>query len=346
MKGKIMRKRKGKTLAEDFFRYFLSQISKVFMLFIIYVVFYGIMLLENQKTSAVHYAFSVSLFLCLITGLLFAYRYHKNMNVLREFIYSKPYYHGNLPTPLYGDEMYHRGLLELRDALFAERKENRKFINDTVDYYTVWLHQIKTPISAIKLLLDADDTAENGILRSELFKIEAYADMALAYLRLDDKVSDYVIKEYSIDEILRDIIRKHSNQFIIKKLYLNYEGTEAKVVTDSKWLKLLLEQILSNSIKYTQSGGVSIWCSQIDGRLEIHISDTGIGISEEDLPRIFDKGYTGYNGRLEEKSTGLGLYLSNKISEKLGCEIEVSSHIGKGSEFTVKFPKKPNESGL
>lgn len=210
-----------------------------------------------------------------------------------------------------------------------------KWRQDNSDYYTTWVHQIKTPIAAMKLMLQQEDSEESLNLQSELFKIEEYVNMALVYVRLDDDSSDFVIKQYNLDEIIRKTIRKYASQFILKNISLRYDGTDKRVITDEKWLAMLLDQIISNSIKYTPSGMVEI---VVLGD-SIFIKDTGIGIASEDIPRIFDKGYTGYNGRNSNKSTGLGLYLAKNIAEKIGCKIEVKSQIGDGSVFEIQFCK-------
>ena len=207
---------------------------------------------------------------------------------------------------------------------------------DMLDYFTVWVHQIKTPISVMHMMLDHSDTPENREIADELFRIEQYVEMVLYYFRLDSNSSDLVSERVPIDEIIRGGIRKYAPMFVHKKLQLAYEGTDIWAVTDSKWLAFIIEQILSNAVKYTDSGKVLITVS--DNRM-ITISDTGIGIADEDIPRIFERGYTGYNGRTEHKSTGLGLYLVKKACDKLGIQIEIRSKIGEGTCVSLKLPE-------
>ena len=205
----------------------------------------------------------------------------------------------------------------------------------TQDFYTTWVHQIKTPIAVMKLALGKTNKFDASALQEELFRIEQYTDMVLAYQRLGSSSTDLVIKEYPLDDLIREVIRKFASQFIYKKLKLDYDGCEEKILTDKKWFCLILEQLVSNAIKYTKAGAVSIKVSE--GVLSV--SDTGIGIAPEDLPRIFEKGYTGANGRLNEKSSGLGLYLCTKADSLLNIKIKVESEIGKGSSFSLEFPK-------
>lgn len=216
--------------------------------------------------------------------------------------------------------------IERLQADFSQKKQ----ADD--DYYTSWVHQIKTPIAAMKLQL-TDDTAANKALSSELFRIEQYVEMVLDYVRLESETHDLIIREYSIDELIRETLRKFAPQFIMRKLKLSYEPTEKVVITDKKWLVFILEQLISNAIKYTPSGEIRIL---VDGDL-IKISDTGIGIVLEDLPMIFEKGYTGTNGRLGHKSSGLGLFLTKKAAQLLAVSVTAESTPGVGSTFIINL---------
>ncbi len=200
-------------------------------------------------------------------------------------------------------------------------------LRDTDDYYTLWAHQIKTPIAAIHLLLQSDSGTLSRECEAELFKIEQYTEMALGYIRLESGTNDFVITACDTDRIIKSVLKKFSKQFILKKLTLDYKETGLTAVTDEKKLSFIIEQIISNSLKYTKKGTISVYSKGNS----IFISDTGIGISGEDLPRIFEKGYTGYNGRTDRKSTGLGLYLCRRTAEKLGHTLRVSSEVGKGT---------------
>lgn len=196
-----------------------------------------------------------------------------------------------------------------------------------MDYYTTWAHQIKTPISVMRMTLQDVDTAEHRELLAELFRIEQYVEMALNWVRLGSDSMDFVFREYELDGIIRQAIHKYASQFIRRRLKLSYEPAEIIVLTDEKWLLFIIEQILSNAIKYTQEGGVSI---RVQDKV-LKIEDTGIGIAPEDVPRIFEKGFTGYNGRADKKSTGLGLYLCSLTAEKLSHKIWVESEVGQGT---------------
>lgn len=221
-------------------------------------------------------------------------------------------------------ERLKNGGMRLNDSM------NMKY-SDMVDYYTMWVHQIKTPIASMHLILQKEDSEDSRRLRAELFRVEQYVQMVLCFLRLDSDFTDYVIKEYRVDDIIRPAVRRLASQFIMKKLALEYEHTDEVALTDEKWLGFVVEQVLSNAVKYTSEGSISIKC---DGD-RLVISDNGIGIAAEDLPRIFDKGYTGFNGRADRKASGIGLYLCRRICDNLGHSIKVESAAGHGTTIII-----------
>ncbi|WP_306770895.1 HAMP domain-containing sensor histidine kinase [Emergencia sp. 1XD21-10] len=208
-------------------------------------------------------------------------------------------------------------------------------MSDMIEYYTLWAHQIKTPIAAMDLLLQSEMP---GVCRDqlvmELFKVEQYVEMVLQYLRLGADSTDFRIERQEIDKIIREVVKKYSTIFIKKKISLDYQGVDAKTISDEKWLSFVLEQVLSNALKYTPSGKISIYMDKVLP-CTLVIEDTGIGIQEEDLPRIFDKGYTGYTGRKDKKSTGIGLYLCRMIMNKLGHTMTIESQVGKGTKVKL-----------
>lgn len=221
-------------------------------------------------------------------------------------------------------ERLKNGGMRLNDSM------NMKY-SDMVDYYTMWVHQIKTPIASMHLILQKEDSEDSRRLRAELFRVEQYVQMVLCFLRLDSDFTDYVIKEYRVDDIIRPAVQRLAPQFIMKKLSLEYEQTDEVALTDEKWFSFVVEQVLSNAVKYTSAGSISIKC---DGD-RLVISDTGIGIAAEDLPRIFDKGYTGFNGRADRKASGIGLYLCRRICDNLGHSIKAESAPGHGTTIII-----------
>ena len=230
---------------------------------------------------------------------------------------------------------------DVANILFEENKQIRlkmeERYNEMIDYYTMWAHQIKTPIVAMRLNLQNEDSDFSRRLTEDLQRIEQYVEMVLCYLRLDSNSSDYVIREYDIDGIVRQGIKKFASQFIRKKIKLDYRPSDLKVVTDEKWLLFVIEQVLSNSLKYTKQGSISVF---VNDNQELCIKDTGIGIAPEDLPRIFENGYTGYNGRNDKKASGIGLYLCKRICKNLGHEITASSVLGEGTTIKINLNQK------
>ena len=215
--------------------------------------------------------------------------------------------------------------LDLRREMQAARERLR--LREAI---LTGVHQIKTPMAVMKLYLGAE-SPEHRAMGAELFRMEQYVDMVLQYLRLDGGENDLVITRCDLDELIREAVRRYGPQFVLRKLSLHYEPTERTVVTDRKWFVCILEQLLSNAIKYTPEGCITI---RLEGDC-LRISDTGIGIAPEDLPRIFEKGYTGENGRLERTSSGLGLYLAGKAAALLHIPITVDSRPGQGTTFTL-----------
>ena len=223
-----------------------------------------------------------------------------------------------------------------------ERAEQRteQGLREMMDYYTVWVHQIKTPIASMRLALQNEDTAESRQLQSELGRIERYVEMVLTFLRLGADSTDYVIKEHELDDIVRGAVKKLAGDFINKKIKLEYTELDEKVLTDEKWLSFVVEQVLSNAVKYTSEGTVSIYT---ESPKTLCIRDTGIGIAADDLPRVFENGYTGYNGRSDKRASGIGLYLCRRVCNKLGHTISAESKAGEGTVIRIALDKKKLE---
>ena len=238
-----------------------------------------------------------------------------------------------LPSPSdYEDELYQelvRTLSSERARLDAAADAERR---DAADYYAMWAHQIKTPIAAMRLLLQQPEL-DRGSLEAELFRIEQYVGMVLGYLKLEGDSNDFVLRKRRLDDVVRGCVRKYARLFIIKKLPLNFEETRMTVLTDDKWLAFMIEQLLSNSLKYTSQGEIRIYA---DGKALV-VEDSGIGISAEDLPRLGERGFTGYNGREDKKSTGLGLYLCRRVCAKLGHKLVIESTPDVGTRVKILF---------
>ena len=224
-------------------------------------------------------------------------------------------------------------LLNENENLKSEMLNQKDDLNA---YFLMWLHQIKTPMTVSKLLLEKPDDTTNTKLKMQLMYIEQYINMAMNYLKMIDHSTDMDITEVNLDDIIKDLLKKYSLLFIHNHISLEYQSNVTYVISDSQWLTILIEQILSNALKYTENGKIAI--QYLEEKHALEIRDTGIGIRSEDIPKIFDRGYSGFNGRMNEKSSGLGLYLARKISERLNIQIEVESKLSKGSIFRLVFP--------
>lgn len=211
----------------------------------------------------------------------------------------------------------------------------------------MWVHQIKTPIAALGVLIQSGEELEEvqespkaqeltRSMKMEVFRIEQYVDMVLTYLRMGSATSDYAFRICSLEEIVRQAVRKYSQMFIMTRTRLHLEIQDQKILTDEKWLTFVIEQILSNAVKYARGGEISIYTEE----KTLVISDNGIGIAEEDLPRIFEKGFTGYNGRANKKSTGIGLYLCKTIIDRLHHTIWIESKPEKGTKVYLNFDRE------
>lgn len=315
--------------------YLKRQYKILVMLLVFCGIFATVFFLYDLPLEAVVYAAVLCLCTAVILFLIGFNRFicrHLELTHLLKCIHNTVL---ELPPP--------HGLLEadyqaILHAVCSDRAqlavENQNRYQDMTDYYTLWAHQIKTPIAAMHLLLQAEGK-EGSQLAAELLKIEQYVEMVLSYLRLGSETTDYVLRQYTLDNIVRSAIRKYARLFILKKISLDFQETGRTVVTDEKWLSFILEQLLSNAIKYTPEGGhIRIFS---EGKA-LSLSDTGIGIRSEDLPRVFEKGFTGYNGRQEKKSTGIGLYLCRQIVDRLGHQIEISSTPGSGTLVRLILP--------
>ena len=230
------------------------------------------------------------------------------------------------------EEAYDAALRRLCAMLAKSETDRQRQRIENADYFTMWIHQIKTPIAAMQLILREQDDARSRELLAELFRIDQYAEMALTYARLESPTTDLVLRRCAVEPIVRSVVRQYAGQFVRRHVALRCEIEPVCALTDEKWLAFILGQLLSNAVKYTENGTVTV---RVTKELVLSVSDTGIGIAPEDLPRIFEKGFTGYNGRAGRKSTGRGMYLSRCAAEKLGHRISVQSAPGQGTTVSV-----------
>lgn len=313
------------------------------------------MYLIGARKQDVVYAAVLDAMIIIITVLAGFLGYSSKVKALSNALERPVEEQAQLPEATDDVEMLYHRLLENQSIARSESESSAAIRQSQMrDYYSMWVHQIKTPISAMKLLLEAereelgqlicDDEQSQCLLsdnmnsfEDELFRIEEYVSMALQYQRVSSTENDFVLEKVSVDGVIRDTIKKYAKIIIRRHIGMNYSGTVQEVYTDGKWLAFILEQLLSNAIKYTPQGFVKIETAKKANRFFITIKDTGIGIKAEDLPRVFEKGYTGYNGHADKKATGIGLYLCRQMADKLGHTIRMESEIGKGTKVWIGF---------
>ena len=302
--------------------------------FYLLVIFNGIILilfafLFEEAADVLYYSLTILTFVTIIMVAWDLFRSYQS--------YKLAYLYEEI-TPLSPLEFYLAQTLEnARENQKNQTEEGCKRYTDLMDYYTLWVHQIKTPIAASQLLVqDVTDRNIRSLLEQEIFKIDAYTHLVLQYLRLENFHDDLQLKQVALEQLVKEVVRKYSLFFIQKGLTINLDDLDVKVISDEKWLLVIIEQILSNSLKYTKSGGIEIYFK--DNTL--YLKDSGIGIKDSDILRVFERGFSGYNGRLTQQSSGLGLYLSKKIADQLGHDISISSQVGQGTTVSIHFQKQ------
>lgn len=282
------------------------------------------------------YSLLLMAFIGLVMGVADCLAYMHAVKTLTDFQKQAQGYITQLP-PARGLEQ--EMLLESIQSQSQQCKDLHKQVYDGEErarrYYTLWSHQIKTPLAAMRLLLQ-EGQLDARKLEQELFKTEQYVDMALQYQRLNNTEHDLMLKRHSLDTLVKQAVKEVSTLFISKNIQIELQQLHGTVVTDEKWFGFIVEQILTNAVKYTPNGKVSVYSK---GAV-LYISDTGIGIAPEDLPRIFEWGYTGYNGREISRSTGIGLSLCKKAADMLGHTVTVNSKIGEGTTVAIDFARK------
>lgn len=327
--------------------YFRKKFKNVlWYLFVISIFFVMAVIYEyEQACRNMQYAVVITLFFGVLFGIGDYLRYRRHCLALLLALKKEEERIHYLPESKEEQEKLYQQMLEdveqEKRKLYTTYDRKKK---DMADYYTMWTHQIKTPIAALRLLLQ--DTEEKQKELEELFKIEQYAEMALCYARLESISSDLLFKFCDIRSIAVRAIQKYAVLFLHSGLNFRLEEFELRAVTDEKWLFFVIEQILSNALKYTSQGGIAVYGSDEEGNEKegkvsyLAIEDTGIGIRESDLPRIFERGFTGYNGRTGQKSTGIGLYLSYQIIKGLSHTISVKSSLGNGTKVILGFEQE------
>ena len=319
---------------------YLRYKGKLIMALMIFVgIFTVVFSLYELPVEAVVYASLLCFALLVLYGIYDYIRFLRKHRRLYELKSDIAISVDMLPVAMNQIEQDYRDLVQ---ALFMDKQQyiarSDREGSDMLDYYTLWVHQIKTPIAAMRLILQGDATDQYHELQAQLFKIEQYVEMVMAYLRVGSESTDFILKEYEINGMVKQAVRKYASMFIRKKISVKLGQLKAQVLTDEKWLCFAIEQVISNAIKYTKDGNISI---DSENETTLVIRDTGIGIAPEDLPRICEKGFTGYNGRSDKRASGIGLYLTKQILMKLGHDISFESEVGKGTIVRIELGSRP-----
>ncbi|MEA5038876.1 MAG: sensor histidine kinase [Clostridiaceae bacterium] len=317
---------------------YLRRHIKIVLLTALFVLLFALVFsLYDLPVEAVFYAAA----LCFCGGILLFFigyvqyvaRHRRLQALLKGITVSLD----GLPAPRSATE---RDYQEMLRALWDDRARALSAADEAREqeqaYYAMWTHQIKVPISALRLLLQEDEARDSEAL-AELLKIEQYAGMALQYQRLEEG-SDLLLRQTDLDAVIRGVLRRYARLFILKKLSVEFKETHMTVLTDEKWLDFALGQLLSNALKYTPEGTIRIYA----GNDMLVIADPGIGIRPEDLPRVGERGFTGYNGREDKKSTGIGLYLCKRALTMLGHGLRIESEQGAGTRAYIDL--RPHRS--
>lgn len=329
------------------------------------LIFFCLFALEHVTVKAVWYP----ALLCAVLMLAYvAYDFARFVKRHKQCMEAKKHIEitvDNLPEP---ENLMEEDYQELLRVMLARKNDEVNDIRivrkEAEEYVTMWMHQIKTPLTALQLTAGDCREPERTEMLERIFEIEQYADMMLQFLRLEDAVSDLVLKRYSVRNMVNQTVKYFARIFISKNISVHVDiPAELSVVTDEKWMVFVLKQLVSNALKYTEQGSIRIyvekaplprerqlppqedvWAKQCIGAagkqencryVRLMIEDTGIGIAPDDLPRIFERGYTGYNGRKDKKATGLGLYLTQRIVRLLNHEIYITSKVGQGTRVEL-----------
>ncbi len=339
-----MRKRERKAKKRlPFWRGVLSYIGYRRALFLFYllsnVLVVSFWSLNGTPGEDIRYSVLLgALVLILIVGLdLFAIL--RRLRALLEIKAHLNEFEQELPE---GGNRMERLYCEIADGYLTRARQEKEELSmshrATISYFTLWMHQIKTPIAALRLLMESPEL-DRALFNRQLFEVERYTELAMQYVRSADIAADLVLTRCELEPLVRESIRKYAPLFIAKGLTAEVGDIALTVLTDAKWFAFVFEQLLSNAVKYTQQGIVRVY---VQGGALI-LEDTGCGIRPEDMPRVFEKGYTGYNGRLDKRASGIGLFLARRVSDALRLKLELVSVFGKGTKVVMWFPRQEQE---
>lgn len=308
-----------------------------------------ILLLVGFKVSLELIIVIISL-LVIFAILVLIIEYLKKRNFYNEFInivdkLDKKYLVIEMLNPpnFQEGEILYNELYGINKSMLENIKNYEISMNDFKDYIEMWIHEVKIPLSSLILMIHNNKNNISSKMVDQVNRLDNYVDQVLFYVRAENAEKDYLIKKTELNKVINKIALKNKDYILENNICFSVLDCEKKVLTDSKWLEFIIEQIINNSIKYKRdiaSSFIKIYTEENNEEIRLIIYDNGIGIDAKDLPRVFDKTYTGTNGRLKSKSTGMGLYIAKNLCEKLGHKIAIESKVNEYTKVIITFNKE------
>ncbi|QWG71445.1 HAMP domain-containing histidine kinase [Bacillus mycoides] len=311
---------------------------------LVFIILAGILLTVNVQFIIIFFVFCIWFFPLIIymaIEFIKCKNYHNEINGILENL-EKKYL---LPEVVKESNFIHGEKLNaILKEVSRDMHENVKYYSDMQsdyrEYIETWVHEIKTPIASTKLIIENNQNEVTNKIDSQLDRIEGFVEQVLYYSRSNNVGKDYIIKPINLDDVVRTVIKRNYRDFIHKRIKLDMKNINEIVYSDKKWVEFIVNQILGNSIKYSNNKEqmIRIYSIKKANSVILTIEDNGVGIITKDINRVFEKGFTGENGRRFSKSTGMGLYLCEKLCSKLGMKIGIESEVNKGTRVTLIFP--------
>ena len=247
------------------------------------------------------------------------------------------------PNFIVGEEINYIFKMLSRD-MHENVKHYKNIQEEYREYIEMWVHEIKTPIASTKLLIENNNNEITRKIDTQIDKIENFVEQVLYYSRSDEVGKDYIIKKIELSKVVKNVIKKNQRDFINKKISLQLGDLNEIIYSDTKWIEFILNQIVVNAIKYSKGkkDKIQIESKKVANAVILTVQDNGVGIIERDINRVFEKGFTGENGRKFGKSTGIGLYLCKKLCVKLGLGLQIESKVNEGTRVSIIFPQTEN----
>lgn len=322
--------------------YLKDQIINLTISFFITILITIILKIFDSQSFLVVY---IPLLLCCAFFMMFGYDFYRKKNYYDEFLgildrldekyliaelIKKPHF---LEGKILVDSIY-----EIDKAMIEHINEGKQQQTELKEYIEMWCHEVKTPVATSQMIIENNKNAFTEGINEELVKIDDYVEQVLFYARSENVEKDYLIKDVDLSTVVNSVIKRNKKDLINKRIKIELDNLDIKVSSDKKWLEFILNQIIANAIKYIDDDPkIRICAKQFKNQVELKIFDNGIGILESEIERVFDKGFTGTNGRMIQKSTGIGLYLCKKLCGRLNHDIKISSS-NQGTTVTIIFP--------